>query len=301
MKKFLFLFVIPVIVYSLYPHGYAVIDVEYGMPVSELSRRLKSEGVIVSEFIFVRTLSATGIDKRIKAGRYKINKKFGMFDALIKFYRGEITGIKFKVPEGATSEYIAQELEASSITSKTEFINYVKQNKLNGFLLPDTYFLSKNMPAGAVAETIFENFKKNFPEYSSDDFYKKLILASIVEKEASDKLERRIIAGIFYNRLKRGMKLESCATVRYAINKPTAPLTVKDLRFKSAYNTYINHGLPPEPICNPGSDAIKAVLNPLKTDLLYFQVSYKGRHSFFVNFKEHAEFKRMKKKLMKNL
>ncbi|MCS7184410.1 MAG: endolytic transglycosylase MltG [bacterium] len=288
--------IISILIYTVYPYEEIYFDIEYGESFNSVAKRLKEEGIIASEIIFKRLAIILGVDKKVIAGRYKLSKKFGTIDALSKFSKGEISGIKLRIPEGASLEDIAELLDSNSVAKKALFINYVKANKLNGYLYPDTYFFSKNMPVEYVVSTMYENFKKKIPEYTSKDFFKKLILASIIEKEASDPVEKRIIAGIFYNRLKKGIKLESCATVRYAVKKETAPLTIKDLRFKSPFNTYVNYGLPPEPICNPSSSSIYAAMYPISSNLLYFQVKERGKHSFFVNFIEHVEYKKMKKR-----
>ena len=123
-----------------------------------------------------------------------------------------------------------------------------------------------------------------------------IILASIVEKEAIADSERPIIAGVFLNRLSKGMRLESCSTVLYAMGINKERLTFKDLKFDSPYNTYKYKGLPPGPICNPGAESIDAVLYPQQTDSLFFVSKGNGTHYFSSTFEQHVKNKIESKK-----
>ncbi|MBQ3834217.1 MAG: endolytic transglycosylase MltG, partial [Elusimicrobia bacterium] len=123
-----------------------------------------------------------------------------------------------------------------------------------------------------------------------------IILASIVEREAVSDEERPIIAGVFLNRLKKRMRLESCATVLYAMGQNKERLTYEDLEFQSPYNTYRHFGLPPAPICNPGAKAIDAVLFPATTNSLYFVSKGNGTHFFSDTLEGHVKNKKLSKK-----
>jgi UPF0755 protein len=116
-------------------------------------------------------------------------------------------------------------------------------------------------------------------------------LASIIEKEALGKEDKPKIASVFYNRLEQGMRLQSCATIQYLLEKPQEKLTQIDLEIESPFNTYLNPGLPPEPICNPGLDSIIAAAYPAEEDYLYFVLGKEGEHIFTRTYQEHLENK----------
>ena len=120
-------------------------------------------------------------------------------------------------------------------------------------------------------------------------------LASLVEKEARVPQERAVIAGVFYNRLRKRWRLESCASVEYALGKWKRKLSYKDLAVDSPYNTYLHFGLPPGPICNPGQAALEAAAHPAATDMMFFIAEGDGTHRFSRYYKEHLEGKRQRK------
>jgi UPF0755 protein len=134
----------------------------------------------------------------------------------------------------------------------------------------------------------------------NEDLKNIITLASIVEKEAVKPEERPVIAAVFYNRLKKKIPLQSCATVLYAMGVTKAKLSVEDTKFESPYNTYRHYGLPPGPICSPGIDSIKAVLYPAQTDSLYFVSSGDGTHMFSQTFEEHKNNKKTASAKKKN-
>jgi len=168
-----------------------------------------------------------------------------------------------------------------------------------GFLFPDTYLLSKKDNAEKALKMMLKNFIAktalipNFPK-DSKEIYKKVCLASIVEREYQLDEEAPIIAGVFTNRLNIKMPLQSCATVEYIITelqgKPHPKrLFWDDIQLENDYNTYIHQGLPPSPIANPGLVSLKAACNPQKTNYLYFRLidAKVGRHAFSTNMKDH--------------
>ena len=170
----------------------------------------------------------------------------------------------------------------------------------NGTLMPNTYHYSlgdtrqsivKRMAESMQKKTaeIWEKRAKNLPFSTLEEA---ITLASIVEKETSVASERPLIASVFVNRLRKGMRLQSDPTVIYAITDGKydlkRKLLYKDLRVSHPYNTYTNYGIPPSPICNPGSESIEAVLNPADTDYLYFVANNKGGHSFSNNYRQHT-------------
>ena len=175
---------------------------------------------------------------------------------------------------------------------------------LEGYLFPNTYMLLPQMDEQEVIKIMNDEFNK-FWTKEKEEILKQtnkskkdiIILASIVEKEAVEDDERPIIAGIFMNRLSKGMRLESCATILYTMGITKERLTFEDLKFESPYNTYKYKGLPPGPICNPGAKAIDAVLNPIVTENLYFVSKGDGTHYFSSTFGQHIKNKIISKNL----
>jgi UPF0755 protein len=226
---------------------------------------------------------------------------------------------KILIPEGFSVREIIDRLDAQAVVSKNVFETYLRQcNKADwinaypflnpkldgekffeGYLFPDTYIFAEDTTPQAVLEYMLQNFQRralpilmkgNKTRYSIREI---VTLASIVEKEAEIPEERSVIAGIYYNRLKKWMQLGSCPTVKYALGQPRKEyLLYRDLEVKSPYNTYKHYGLPPGPICSPGLLSIKAVLNPQKTDYLFFVSRGDGSHIFTLSFKEHLEKQR---------
>ena len=174
---------------------------------------------------------------------------------------------------------------------------------MEGFLFPNTYFLLPQMDEQEIIKVMNEEFNRFWTidrEIRLKQINKPIkvviILASLVEKEAIADSERPIIAGVFLNRLSKGMRLESCSTVLYAMGINKARLSFEDLKFESPYNTYRYKGLPPGPICNPGAEAIDAVLYPQATDSLYFVSKGNGTHYFSSTFEQHIKNKIVSKK-----
>jgi len=168
---------------------------------------------------------------------------------------------------------------------------------LEGFLFPDTYRIYKDTDLDEILEKMFANFQKKvnplLPEIENQgkNLYEILSMASIVEKESASREEMPIIAGVFYNRLQDEYFLESDATVNYVTGKGARRPSLEDLEADSPYNTYLNRGLPPGPICNPGLAAIRAAINPEDTDYYYFLHPEEGGTIFSKTLKEHNENK----------
>jgi UPF0755 protein len=174
---------------------------------------------------------------------------------------------------------------------------------MEGFLLPETYFIDPAATEKDIIKIMNDEFNKFWTkklEIRAEELNmtKKdiITLASIVEKEAVSANERPVIAGIFYNRLAKKMRLESCSTVLYAMGINKERLTFDDLKFNSPYNTYKHAGLPPGPICNPGKETIMSVLFPKKTSYLYFVSKGDGTHLFATTLNEHVSQKMIQKK-----
>ena len=218
---------------------------------------------------------------------------------------GKVVHRHFVVPEGLTVAQIAQLFEdegfgtAESFNRAARDLQWqkrygIEENSLEGYLFPNTYKLVDGIPAAKVIKMMLDEFNRNWTrerteEAESINFSPQEIitLASIIEKEAKIDSERPLISAVFHNRLKRGWKLEADPTVLYALGNPLRALTTRDLKFDSSYNTYVNRGLPPAPICNPGLASIMAALRPAESSHLYFVAIGDGKHYFSNTLAEH--------------
>ena len=203
------------------------------------------------------------------------------------------------VPEGLTISKIAARMEGSGVCSAKDFIEAAKGQE--GFLFPDTYALAPNSDAAKVVKIMRDNFFQKISEIpplkaaSQKELSRLVTLASIIEREYRSPDEAPLIASVFTNRIKKGIGLYSCATVEYVITEVLGRphpdiITYDDLKIQSPYNTYINAGLPPSPICNPGLVALKAAAEPAQSDYYYFQLmdEREGRHVFTKTLSEHV-------------
>ena len=269
---------------------------------------LKAKNLIRSELYAYAYLRLKKLN--LKAGTYQIKPEMTTHDILHKLTEGSQALKKLTIPEGLTLKKTAQVFETVglikaedfiAITSDSEFLekNGIKAKTAEGFLYPDTYFFGEEdtpeMMVKMIIKTFFEKTSSipNFPK-DFNEIYKKVILASIIEREYQVPEEAPIISSVFTNRLKINMGLQSCATVEYIITeiknkKHPKRLFYEDLEIENPYNTYIYAGLPPGPISNPGFTALNAACNPAKTDYFYFRLidPDTGKHIFTRSVQEH--------------
>lgn len=294
-------FILGIIFYTpTYPFGEKEIVIEPGIGVREIATILTKESIISHPYLFIIPIKFYGDEKKIKAGRYILRTNMSLNEVLKIIIKGRDVLERVTIPEGLTSKQIADILYNKGIISdKKSFLSIVKKENLEGYLFPDTYYVPQNYGEENIIKMMVKRFEEKLPK----DFNEKLkeiglnereviILASLVEKEAKYSEDRPKIASVFINRIKKGMKLESCATIQYILGIPKPNLSYEDLKIESPYNTYLHKGLPPGPICNPGEASILAVLNPAKTDYLYFVVDKDGKHLFAKTYKEHLKNKK---------
>ena len=237
------------------------------------------------------------LEGQLKYGEYMLSPSMNMLQILDKLVKGEVITYKITIPEGFTSAQIAALLDKKEVAEKEAFLKLVKNSEKNseGYLFPDTYEVPKKYGAEKMVKIMVSNFnqiaiKNKFTDraeeigFSLDEI---IILASIIEKEAKFNDEKNKVSSVFYNRLKIGMRLQSCATIQYILGEPKERLDENDLKIDSPYNTYLYKGLPPGPICNPGLDSIIAALEPEEGDYLFFVLGEDGRHIFSRTYQEH--------------
>lgn len=280
-------------------------EIKKGDFPSKIFKKLKKEKLIICDKIPLAYLKITKNDKKIKAGEYSIGPGESTFDLIKKFLEGKTLQISVTLKEGWTIFDYASEFEKKGICSYGDFLlssskvpRWIKGKNMEGFLYPDTYFFSKNTPSDEVIGKLYKNFLLKTKDLRFEVERKKMdslewvILASIVEKEAKIENEKPRIAGVYLNRLKKNMRLEADPTIIYGMNLSgisTKILLKKDLNFNSRYNTYLNLGLPPGPICNPSYSSLKAVLYPEEHNFYFFVAKGDGTHIFSSNLKDHIK------------
>ena len=270
-----------------------IIEIPKYSSLSTIASILEDKGVIQNKYYFIIYSYLSGKAKVLKAGEYYFNKNTSQKNILNKLYKNDVKLYKLVVPECYSNKQIFE------IVKKNLHIAASKINYSEGALFPSTYFYSKDTSADKLLSIMHDqaniNFLKLYNKYKhniSEELTQNevLILASIVEAEAKIKEEQSKIAGVFLNRLKKGMKLQADPTVIYGINKTVylgRLLNKSDLLLDHEWNTYKINGLPPTPICNVGIDAFKAVLNPEESNNLYFVADGKGGHLFSETYKDH--------------
>ncbi len=271
-----------------------VVAIERGMGVRAIAARLEEEGVVENRWLFLAGLHLPGVDRNLRFGEYLFPAGASMAEVAAMMAEGRTLAYRITIPEGLTSREVVELLE-----SRPELDCVVAEIPPEGSLLPETYqFERGDSCAGllermrqAMSATVAELWEGRAAGLPLDTAEEAVILASIVEKETGLAAERPIVASVFVNRLEQGMPLQSDPTVIYAITEGRGrlgrELLRSDWQVDSPYNTYRNAGLPPGPIANPGRDAIAAVLDPARTDFLYFVASGDGGHAFARSLEEH--------------
>ncbi|MGI6208164.1 MAG: endolytic transglycosylase MltG [Anaerolineae bacterium] len=295
-----------------------VFDVYPGETASDVATRLQNVGLIRNASVFGLLLRQYGLDRHIEAGRFQLSPAMSSQDIAAALLSAQGNDTILVTLEGWRLEQVAEavegafdageEFEKLAATQAPRFVPaWVglprSVTALEGMLFPDTYRLSPDSDAESILRTLIGTFEERFsPEHRARAAeigltpYEVLILASIVEREAVVPEERPLIAGVFLNRLAVGMPLQADPTVQYALGRQEdtgrwwkVPLLAADLTDTvSPYNTYLNAGLPPGPICSPGLASIEAVLWPEESDYLYFVAKGDGSHVFSVTFDEHV-------------
>jgi len=285
---------------------------------ASIAKRLKEGGVIRSARVFRYYAALTGQARLLKAGEYAFAPGISLRQVVGKLADGDVITHPFTIPEGFTAAQIAERLETADLVSKDAFLAVVENkafaqsldlpsDRLEGFLFPDTYRFTRGMTAEQIAKRMVENFRAKVTDEmvlagqeQGLGFLELITLASIIEREVKADKEREVVASVFYNRLRKKKRLESCATVLYAQGRTSGALSLEDLQFKSPYNTYRHRGLPPGPIGNPGLPSIKAAAYPQETDYLFFVVRPDGTHVFSEDFEAHKKAKWRQKRKRKS-
>lgn len=289
------------------------IVVNQGDTADMISEKLKKEGIVSSKLLFKAFSRVSGTGSDFKTGSFLINSG----DSYAQICQKLITvplpegTIWVTIPEGFELRQIADKLESEGLINREKFYEEIengkfeysfidelpkRENRLEGYLFPDTYLLSPTDGEHAIINAMLKRFVEVFNEkyqkrakemdMTTDEV---ITLASIIEREALGDSDRTLVSSVFHNRLKSNDMpyLQSCATVQYILKERKKVLSVSDTKINSPYNTYINKGLPLGPIASPGEKAISAALYPEKSDYLFFVLDSSGNHRFAKTHEEH--------------
>jgi len=279
-----------------------VINIPSGTNAKEIVVVLEENEIIrKNNYIFRILIKLLKLEDQLKYGEYNLSPSMNMLQILDKLVKGEVIVYKITIPEGYIYTQIAELLDKKEIVEKETFLKLVNDGEKSweGYLFPDTYEVPKRYGSENMLKLLLSHFNHIVDEKLKDkaeeigfSMEEIIILASIIEKESKFTEERRQVSSVFHNRLKKGMKLQSCATIQYILEEPKEKLDESDLKIDSPYNTYLYKGLPPGPISNPGLDSIMATLEPKEEDYLYFVLGENGRHIFSKTYQEHLKNKK---------
>lgn len=295
--------------YRGYSEEEIYINIGPGASSGSIARDLERKGVIRDTRLFLAALWYRGANHRLQAGEYRFSEPSSMFEVIDRLVEGDVFDQSITVPEGLTLNETAAILEQRGLGAALDYEDAFSRAELiaaldpdapdlEGYLYPDTYQLPRQPEAYDVARAMVSRFLSVF----DDNRRRKAVeleltprevvtFASIVEKETGLGEERPLIASVFWNRLRRGIALQSDPTIIYdlkRIGEYDGNLRRSDLERASPYNTYLHRGLPPGPIASPGREAIDAVLYPTETDYLYFVSKNDGSHHFSKTLREHS-------------
>lgn len=318
VKKKLLLILLPLLlavlagpfsIFLLSPPGrgevVAEVDFPKGSSLRRFAEQLEKGGVLRSARLFSLYARVKGATGRVQAGTYRFSDAMRPGEILAKLVSGEVYEKRFAVPEGYSIFQIAEMLDSRGFFRKGDFLAACRNRSLlreagiggesaEGYLYPSTYNLLKVADAQALVKMMTVQFSRvyaeRFPQMEKGSGLSRreiVTLASMVEKEAVTAEEKPLIASVFFNRLRKGMPLQSDPTAVYGQRAFGGRVSASDVRRPTPYNTYLIRGLPPGPIGNPGSGAIEAVLRPARTNYYYFVARNDGSHHFSATLEEH--------------
>jgi len=280
--------------------------VERGESLGQIARKLSRDGLVRNARAVVWLARWEGLADQLRAGEYRLSAALAPGEMLRRIAAGEVATYEISIPEGFSASEIARRLEQRELCSARDFQAAVSDpalmaqlgitaTSLEGYLFPETYRLPKGLDAREIAAVFVSTFLRVWRELAPLAARRNLrqhdvvTLASIVEKETGAAAERPLIASVFHNRLRRGMRLESDPTTIYGIPGFDGNLRRAHLEDSAnPYNTYRIAGLPPGPISNPGRASLEAVLEPADTRYLYFVSRNDGTHKFSASYREHS-------------
>ncbi len=275
-----------------------LVSVPEGQSVKMIGSELRTQSVIRSPLTFRILMRVFGNDRGARAGDYLFKEPANVWTVARAIASGAfgLEPLRIRIPEGATTKQMAV-LYAGELQRFNAANFLAEAQPLEGYLFPDTYFFLPNANEKSVIQAMHQNFEdKMLPlaqDFASSTHSQRdiIIMASILEREAFNPEDRRMIAGVLWNRMKLGMALQVDATFLYTLGKGTFQLTRADLASDSPYNTYVNKGLPPTPIGSPSLDSIEAALHPIKNNYIFYLADRDGVTHYSKTYDEHLELK----------
>ncbi len=284
-----------------------LIDIPRGYSFLQIITELDRAGLVTNRPAFYALAIVKGAARQIRAGEYELSTSMSPIEIIDKLVKGEIKSYKITIPEDFTIEEIATRLADNKLVKESNFLKLandrrlaaslgIEGSSLEGYLYPETYFLDRSMGCREIIQIMNAQFWKRFtPELrqrAADlgmTIHEVVTMASMIGKETGFKGEKPLVAAVFHNRLKKGMKLQCDPTAVYGLKDFDGKVRRSHLLRNAPHNTYVIRGLPPGPIANPDIDSIRAALYPAKVDYLYFVANNNGSHQFSSNLPSHRE------------
>lgn len=296
-----------------------VFEIKPGESLNSIIENLFNEGIIPNKTNLKIVAFIYGAERKIRAARYQIPNGLNYPQLIELFLNGKADFLRtIKIYNGSTIKSVAATLKLDAFIDSSAFVETAKSNtfldslgipaqSLEGYLLPGEYLIYERSSPREVIGIVskeFEKFVKDSLNYDAGSqkfsLHEIVTLASIVEGETNEVSEMATIAGVYYNRLRIGMKLQADPTIQYLQPNGWKRLNHKDLKIESPYNTYKYFGLPPGPINNPGREALRAAANPEKHNYFYFVADGTGGHNFANDYSQHLRFVREYRKWLES-
>lgn len=275
-----------------------------GSGIRKLAAELRTAGVIRSSWHLILVSRLRGEARRLKAGDYRFTDAMTPSEILRKLVEGDVDYRRFTLPEGYSIYQAAELLEQKGYFRRDAFLARcgdaallgrleISASSVEGYLYPATYNLSRSDGEEQLIAQMVGQFNKAYSGLTGGEGgggltrHQVVTLASIIEKEAVSPDEKPLISSVFHNRLRLGMPLQSDPTAVYGVRAFSGKVSKADIGRRSPYNTYLISGLPPGPIGNPGSEALRAARQPARTNYLYFVARRDGTHHFSSTLEEH--------------
>lgn len=296
--------------------------IEKGEGVKAVSSRLEKQKLIGGGFYFEFYVWEKGLAKKLQAGEYILSPTLSVSQIAEIFVSGQTApaDVEITFPEGFTVKNIAEKLESKNLISAEKFsvglgilfsemklkydflggVSFLPERPFEGFLFPDTYKFGKNGEIKEILEKFLDNFNAKLAPESRQEISRQnktigqiITMASILEKEVRTEKDMEIVSGVLWKRIESEMPLQVDASIVYVTGKKTGEITYDDLKISSPFNTYLNKGLPPYPISNPGEQAIRAAIYPEQSDYWYYLSKPDGTTVFSKNYSEHQRAKNL--------
>ncbi|MGA9117283.1 MAG: endolytic transglycosylase MltG [Bacteroidota bacterium] len=285
-----------------------MITVSRGSGFSRVADSLEKAGLIRSRAGFVFVARIRGGTERIRVGRYRFSRRMSNTDIFLSLREGRnVVRLPVTLPEGLRSRAQARILSRVLGADSAAFVRLVSDSSfaaslgvtagsLEGYLMPETYFFDWQPDEREVASRLVREFTRFFTDSLAArargfgwSVHQAITMASLVEGEASLPEERGLVAGVYHNRLRKGMRLQADPSVQFMFEEGPRRVLYADLKRDHPYNTYMRRGLPPGPVNNPGREAIRAALWPARHSYLYFVADGRGGHRFSTTYTEHRK------------